>query len=52
MIVYTQRLTEMLQVVAGPMIQVLEEEIERNRRTVIQLDQEKKRLLTLLEREE
>lgn len=48
MTVYTQRLTELLQVVAGPMIQVLEEEIELNKRTLIELEEEKKQLLTAL----
>jgi len=39
----------MLQVIAGPMIQVLEEEIERNKKTLQELDQEKNQLLRTLE---
>ena len=46
--VYTQRLTEMLQVVAGPIIQTLEEEVGINKSTLIKLDQEKKQLLSKL----
>lgn len=45
---YTQRLTEMLQVVAGPIIQALEEEIALNTRSLIELDLEKNKLHTLL----
>lgn len=46
--VYTQRLTEMMQVIAGPIIQVLEEEVEGNRRKLIELNQEKKKLSSQL----
>ena len=46
--VYTQRLTEMLQVLAGPIIQALEEEIALNTKTLIELDLEKNKLHTLL----
>ena len=47
-VVYTQSLTQMLQVVAGPMMQVLEEEIQSNKRTLSKLDKEKKELLSML----
>ena len=46
--VYTQRLAEMLQVVAGPIIQTLEEEVDVNKSTLMKLDQEKKQLLSKL----
>ena len=36
----------MLQVIAGPIIQVLEEEIESNKRTLTKLEKEKEDLLT------
>lgn len=46
--VYTQRLTELMQVVAGPMIQVLEEEMELNTRMLAELKEEKKQLISTL----
>ncbi len=48
-LVYTQSLTQMLQVVAGPIMQVLEEEIETNQRSFKKMDSEKKELLALLQ---
>jgi hypothetical protein len=38
----------MLQVVAGPIIQTLEEEVERNKRTLQALETEKQELLSQL----
>ena len=38
----------MLQVVAGPIIQTLEEEVERNKRTLLKLNREKSKLLNEL----
>lgn len=38
----------MMQVVAGPIIQVMEEEIELNKKTLMHLEQEKKQLMAAL----
>ena len=47
--VYTQSLTHILQIVAVPLIQMLEGEIERNKKTVKQLKSKKEKLLATLE---
>ena len=39
----------MMQVVAGPIIQTLEEEVQQNRRTLQELDKEKQELVSQLE---
>ncbi len=50
--VYTQTLSHILQVVCGPLMQLLEEEIERNKTALQRLASEKEQLQTVLSEHE
>ena len=45
---FTQALSHLLQVVAGPLIQSLQEELERNRRAIEGLRSEREELVAVL----
>ena len=48
-VVYTQRLTELLQVVAAPLMQVMEEEIQVAKKHLAELNSEKEQLIAALQ---
>lgn len=50
--VYTQSLSHILQIVCGPIMQLLEEESQKNRRTIERLKSEKQQLQTILDSQE
>lgn len=43
-LVYMQNLSQLLQVVGGPLVQLIEELIQYNKRTILQLHEEKRQL--------
>ena len=46
--VYTQSLGHILEVVCGPIMQLLEEEVQRNKATIQKLKREKEQLQAIL----
>ena len=49
--VYTQSLSHILEVVCGPIMQLLEEEVQRNKATIQKLKQQKEQLQAILSQE-
>ena len=47
-LVYMQNLSQLLQVVGGPLVQLIEELIHYNKRTILQLQEEKRELELVL----